>query len=94
MLESIEKARIILSANQEAGINIECLIEDFDMNRSLKRAEFEELIAPNIQELTNLIQETIKDSGVKLSDIFSVEMVGCGTRIPAIMEASMKAFEK
>lgn len=94
MLETIEKARIILSANIEAGINIECLIEDYDMNRSLKRAEFEELIAPNILEITNLIQETIKESGIKLSEIFSVEMVGCGTRIPAIMEASMKAFEK
>jgi molecular chaperone DnaK (HSP70) len=39
-----------------------------------------------------LIQETIKESGLKLSDIYSVEMVGCGTRIPAIMDASMKAF--
>jgi len=50
------------------------------------------MIAPNIQDLTTLINECIQDSGLKVSDLFSVEMVGCGTRIPAIMEASMKAF--
>lgn len=49
MLDTIEKARIILSANQEASINIECLIDDFDLSRSLKRPEFEEIIAPNVQ---------------------------------------------
>jgi molecular chaperone DnaK (HSP70) len=32
MLEWIEKARIILSANAEAGINIESLIEDYDLS--------------------------------------------------------------
>lgn len=52
------------------------------------------MIAPNIADLVTLINETIKDSGLKTSDIFSVEMVGCGTRIPAIMDASMKAFDK
>ena len=94
MLDTIEKARIILSANQEASINIECLIDDYDLSRSLKRQEFEEIIAPNIQQLVDLISETIKESGLKTSEIYSVEMVGCGTRIPAIMDASMKAFDK
>jgi molecular chaperone DnaK (HSP70) len=69
MLDTIEKARIILSANQEASINIECLIEDYDLSRSLKRAEFEEIIAPNIEDLAKLIEETILSSGLKKSDI-------------------------
>jgi hypothetical protein len=36
MLETIEKARIILSANIESGINIECLLEENDLSRNLK----------------------------------------------------------
>jgi len=31
MLDTIEKARIILSANIEAGLNIECLLDDYDL---------------------------------------------------------------
>lgn len=94
MLDSIEKARIILSGINESSINIECLIEDYDMARSLKRDEFEALIAPNLQDLAVLIEETIKDSGLKPADIFSVELVGCGTRIPSIVDTAQKAFSK
>lgn len=56
MLESIEKARIILSANIEAGVHIEYLIEELDLSRQVKRAEFEEMIAPNIDSLVNLMK--------------------------------------
>jgi molecular chaperone DnaK (HSP70) len=48
MLEGIEKSRIILSANIESSVNIECLLEDNDLSRSVSRTEFEEIIAPNI----------------------------------------------
>lgn len=41
MLESIEKARKILSGNTEAGINIDYLMEEEDLNKTLKRDEFE-----------------------------------------------------
>lgn len=51
MLESIEKARIILSANQESSVNIECLLEDNDLQRNISRTEFEEMIASNVTEL-------------------------------------------
>lgn len=88
MLDSIEKARIILSGINESSINIECLVDDYDLSRSLKRDEFESLIAPNLQDLAKLIELTIKDSGLKPADIFSVELVGCGTRIPSIIDVA------
>ena len=94
MLETIEKARIILSANIEAGINVECLLEDNDLQRSLKRDEFEEIIQPNIASLVELLKQTLADSGLKTSEIHSIEMMGCGTRIPIIMETALKVFEK
>lgn len=31
MLDSIEKARIILSGINESSINIECLVDDYDL---------------------------------------------------------------
>lgn len=48
MLDFIEKARKILSANLEATIHLESLLEDEDLHKNLKRPEFEELIQPII----------------------------------------------
>jgi heat shock protein 4 len=51
MLDAIEKMRKVLSANSEASINIECLLEDEDMNYTLKREEFEDLIKDSVREI-------------------------------------------
>jgi molecular chaperone DnaK (HSP70) len=40
------------------------------------------------------MKECIHDSGLKTSQIHSLEMMGCGTRIPIIMDIAMKVFEK
>lgn len=48
MLDFIEKQRKILSANLEGTIHLECLLEDEDLHRNIKRQEFEELIEPII----------------------------------------------
>jgi heat shock protein 4 len=44
MLDFIEKQRKILSANIEATIHLESLLEDEDLHRNIKRTEFEELM--------------------------------------------------
>ena len=44
LLDIIEKQRKILSANLEATVHIEALMEDEDLHRNIKRTEFEELI--------------------------------------------------
>lgn len=44
MLDAIEKMRKTLSANSEASINIECLMEDEDLFYTLKRDDLEQLI--------------------------------------------------
>lgn len=36
MLDTIEKARKILSANSEASVSVECLMEDEDLYRVIK----------------------------------------------------------
>lgn len=94
MLESIEKARIILSANQESSVNIECLLEDNDLQRNINRAEFEEMIASNVEELRVVLEQCFIESGLKHEDIHAIEMMGCGTRIPIIMETAMRVFKK
>ena len=69
MYDAIEKMRKVLSANKEASINIECLLEDQDMNYTLKREEFQELIKGSLlkieQTLINL-NEILKLKNIKV----------------------------
>ena len=46
MLETVEKARKMLSSDTESSINIDYLLNDEDMNRKMKREEFEQLVDP------------------------------------------------
>lgn len=63
MLDVIEKQRKILSANAEATIHLESLLEDEDLHKNLKRAEFEEMITPYIDKLTQVLLQTLQMSG-------------------------------
>jgi molecular chaperone DnaK (HSP70) len=46
LFEAIEKQRKVLSANSDAPVNVEYLMEDVDFNHSFKREEYEALIQP------------------------------------------------
>ncbi len=84
LADAIEKARKILSANQETNVACEALLEDEDMYRALNREEFEEMIMPNVEKLRAIMEQTLKESGLKPSEIHSIEMIGEGTRIPIL----------
>ena len=38
--DAVEKARKILTADQQAPINVDCLMDDYDMAELIKREEF------------------------------------------------------
>jgi heat shock protein 4 len=46
LFDAISKMRKILSANNEASVNVEYLMEDYDMIENVTREEFETLLAP------------------------------------------------
>ena len=94
MLDAIEKARKILSANSEASVNVECLMEDEDLFRSVKREEFIELIQNDLDSFKEVMQQCLAESGLSTSDIHSIEMIGEGSRIPSIMELSKEVFQQ
>ncbi len=63
MYETIEKARKLLSGDTEAMIGIDYLMNEEDLNRKMKREEFEQLIDPQMTALTALMREAIQASG-------------------------------
>eukprot|EP00388_Colpodella_angusta_P008650 GDKJ01023504.1.p1 GENE.GDKJ01023504.1~~GDKJ01023504.1.p1 ORF type:complete len:788 (-),score=262.10 GDKJ01023504.1:174-2537(-) len=89
--EVASKAKKTLSANKEAPFNIECVYEEYDISGMITREEFEEACAPYAATLESVIANAIKKSGVQVSDIHSVELVGGCTRIPWLQNVVSKA---
>ncbi|KAK8330590.1 hypothetical protein V6Z11_A10G015500 [Gossypium hirsutum] len=81
---SCEKLKKVLSANAEAPLNIECLMDEKDVRGLIKREEFEKLSSDLLERITVPCRKVLADSGLTLDKINSVELVGSGSRIPAI----------
>jgi len=89
LLDAIEKQRKILSANSEAGISVDYIVEDNDLNHTLTREKLEELAVPIVAKFKTLL-ESLK-AEIKVP-IHSIEVVGGGTRIPCILKVIQDTF--
>merc|ERR1712061_226947 len=95
LISESEKLKKQMSANtNKMPLNIECFMEDKDVSGSVNREEFEELIAPYTRQIENVLHDVLATSKWRLEDIYSVEVVGGSTRIPAIKAAIEKVFGK
>jgi len=85
--EAISKMRENLTYSTETQIYVESIFENIDIYYNITRAEFEEIIIPFIEKLTNLIKSVLEDAFRKerLNEISCVELVGETTRIPIII---------
>ncbi|CAG8514047.1 4047_t:CDS:2 [Racocetra persica] len=88
----VEKLKKVLSANAQAPINVESIMNDIDVSAILSRDEFEKLVEHLLERIEGPLEQAFKDSGLSLEDIHSVEVVGGSTRIPAVKERISKFF--
>ncbi len=73
MLEASEKSRKMLSSVSDAQLNIDYLLEEEDLNRTLTKDEFEKLIDPFTRRFADLLKATLAESGKFSRDICSLE---------------------
>jgi len=57
LLEAIGRLRKTLSANSDASISIECLMEDEDLYYNFTREELENLAAPMLSNMKNIFMD-------------------------------------
>lgn len=81
-----ERLKKVLSANNFAQLNVESLMNDIDAASQLKREEFESMIAPYLDRIHVPLDRALEQSGLSKDEIFSVELVGGSSRVPAIKE--------
>ncbi|XP_011096072.1 heat shock 70 kDa protein 16 [Sesamum indicum] len=91
---SCEKLKKVLSANPEAPLNIECLMEEKDVKGHIKRDEFEKLASALLERISIPCRKALHDSGLTVDKIHTVELVGSGSRIPAITKILTSLFRK
>lgn len=87
-----EKLKKILSANAEAPLNVESIMNDIDASSKLTRADFEGLVAEVLSRVQAPILAALADAGLEASEIDSVELVGGSSRVPAIKERIAALF--
>ena len=89
-----EKMKKVLSANAQAPISIESLMNDVDVSGMLKRDELEGLLQPLLDRATIPLEQALAEAKLTVDDIDAIEMVGGCTRVPALKERISKFFGK
>ncbi len=88
--EAAEKAKIELSTAQETSINLPFITATDQgpqhLELTLKRSEFERMTSDLLDRVKAPFEAAIKDSGVKISDLDHVILVGGSTRMPQVRE--------
>ena len=98
VIEASEKAKVELSSSIEVEINLPYITAVDGVPKhfvaKLTRSKFEQMIEPLIERSLEPCKKALKDSGLKLSQINEVILVGGSTRIPKVQEAVEKFFGK
>ncbi|XP_073048389.1 heat shock 70 kDa protein 15-like [Primulina eburnea] len=89
-----EKLKKVLSANPAAPLNIECLMDEKDVKGVIKREEFEQISVPILERVKIPLEKALVEAGVTIENIHSVEVVGSGSRVPAIIKILTDFFGK
>lgn len=96
--EASEKAKVELSSAQETEINLPFITADASgpkhLNMKLTRAKFEQLTGDLVKRTMEPCKKALADSGMSISDIDEVVLVGGSTRIPAVQAAVKDFFKK
>ncbi len=97
--DAAEKAKIELSSTTTSNINIPFITVDATgtpkhLDLTLTQAKFNELTADLVEATMGPVRQALKDSGLNISEINKVLMVGGSSRIPAVQEAVKKLIGK
>jgi molecular chaperone DnaK len=96
--DEAEKAKKELSSVTETDINLPYITVDSsgpkNLFMKLTRAKFEELVHDLIERSVAPCKQVIKDSGLQLSQIDEIVLVGGSTRVPAVQKKVEELFGK
>jgi molecular chaperone DnaK len=88
--EAAEKAKIELSSLVQTEVNLPFVTADANgpkhLQMTLTRAKFEQLTEDLVERCRSPFEKALQDSGLKVTDLNEVVLVGGATRMPMIQE--------
>ena len=93
-IAAAEKTKKILSANSQAPVNIESLMNDVDVSSMITRQDFEAMIEPLLNRTHIPLEQALAQAKLTKDDIDIIEVVGGGSRVPALKERIQAFFGK
>lgn len=82
--KQVKRTKEILSANIAAPISVESLFDDRDFRSTITREKFEELCEDLWDRSLIPLKEVLAHSGLKIDEIYAVELIGGATRVPKL----------
>ncbi|KAG1342719.1 heat shock 70 kDa protein 17 [Cocos nucifera] len=82
--KQVKRTKEILSANTVAPMSVESLYDDRDFRSTITREKFEELCGDLWEQALVPVKEVLRDSGLKMDEIYAVELIGGATRVPKL----------
>ncbi|PIA37772.1 hypothetical protein AQUCO_03000358v1 [Aquilegia coerulea] len=89
--KQVKRTKEILSANTMAPISVESLYDDRDFRSTITREKFEELCGDLWEQSLIPVKEVLSHSGLKLDEIYAIELIGGATRVPKL-QAKLQEF--
>ncbi|MFA5012577.1 MAG: molecular chaperone DnaK [Ignavibacteria bacterium] len=94
--EAAESAKKQLSSTPQTEVNLPYITATADgpkfLVETITRAKFESLVSDLVERTVGPCQKAIQDSGLSISDLDEVILVGGSTRIPAVQETVKRVF--
>jgi heat shock protein 4 len=90
--DAVTKTKKVLSANSEAGLSCECLMEDNDFGSNITRDLFLEMCKPMMDKVQKVLDDAKEAAGMPVEQIDFIEMVGGASRVPWVKEMCSKTF--
>lgn len=88
-----EKVKKYLSSATEAMVTVESLFNGIDYSGKMTREMFEDLCSDLFTDTLGPVQQVLKESKLRKSDIKQVVLVGGSTRIPKVQSMLREFFE-
>lgn len=80
LMSAIGKVKRILNTNPMAPLNIECIYEEYDINYSLTREKYAELVKSVLDRIPEALDAALQRANLTAQDLHSIELVGSASR--------------
>jgi heat shock protein 5 len=88
----VERVKRTLSAQHQARLEIEGLMDGVDFSETLTRARFEELNLDLFKKTLGPVQKVMEDADMGKSEVDEIVLVGGSTRIPKVQQLLQDFF--